>query len=369
MNTYAEALHLVTMLLVVLAVPPLMVHLVPKKKEEHNEAQPFTKNATGRFPFFDVVKGIAILAVVVIHMTDLWPGDSSISAASLNTIDATMRFALPVFFIASGILLTPPRYTLSGLGAFYGKRIGGLAVPYVLVGMVLAWLYALPLSVFWHGLYTGQLSVPYYFLLILFQLYLLYPWICRLAQKRWFVYISLFFSIGMQLSPYWYLHDIPLAFRFLFFFVWGIHMRDQILQGSISRRVWPWATLFTLFWVVYLYFPGPFYNMRPFYGVAVFMLLYLTYQKNYVPQRVMHSVGAIGRMSLWIFLVHYPLMAYGIPAVVRALPQYTGWVSFGLLTVLSMLCSTALAALCAWAYGHAATGVVHVLRTAGAHKR
>ena len=50
-----------------------------------------------RIPFFDFIKGIAVLSVVFIHSTDLFP--------ETNFLKLVLWFALPLFVFESGYLL------------------------------------------------------------------------------------------------------------------------------------------------------------------------------------------------------------------------------------------------------------------------
>jgi peptidoglycan/LPS O-acetylase OafA/YrhL len=166
---------------------------------------------------------------------------------------------------------------------------------------------------FIHDFFSGQISVPFYFIIVLFQLYLLYPFVVQLAKKRWFVYATLVFSLLNQFSLMWWIHDIPLAFRFLFFFVWGIYMREQLLVTGTQRIFKPWIALIALFSVYYLVFPGDYYNMRPYYGLSVFMLLYFLFTSGWVHAKIETSLAWLGKLSLWIFLLHFPLMEWAFP--------------------------------------------------------
>jgi hypothetical protein len=68
------------------------------------------------------------------------------------------------------------------------------------------------------NLVTGDTSVPFYFIVVLFQLYLLYPWLQPLAQHRFFVFGALICSLIFAFIPsLWDWHSVPTFFLYLFF--------------------------------------------------------------------------------------------------------------------------------------------------------
>ncbi len=358
MEAFAEQFHLLLLTAIVFLLPPLAQALVPPY--EHADGRLLRTNGSGRILLFDALKGIAILAVIVIHVTDLWPSSAASIHPFLDMLDASMRFALPFFFMLSGILLTPPGSGAQQLLSFYRDRLVTIFVPYALVVVVLGYLYRLsPLEV-WHGFYTGSLSVPFYFLVILAQLYLLYPLLARVARKRWFVYASLLFSVGAQLLPYWYVFEIPLAFRFVGFFVWGVYMSEYVRRGQTSQRILPYGALVVLFFAGYALFPGAYYNMRPYYGIGLFMVLYLLYLKGYLAPVIEQWLAYTGAMSLWIFLLHYPIMAYLIPAIAPLLPQSAA-PALVILVLFSVVISLASGFLGAYLYQQLTHGVKRLL--------
>ena len=66
----------------------------------------FQKN--GRLPFFDFLKGIAIIAVIFIHCFIFIGKTFPDKTFYIHIVNNLFRFAVPFFFIISGILLTPP---------------------------------------------------------------------------------------------------------------------------------------------------------------------------------------------------------------------------------------------------------------------
>jgi hypothetical protein len=176
------------------------------------------------------------------------------------------------------------------------------------------------------NLITGNGSVPLYFIVVLFQLYLIYPFIADLSKERWFVYTSFWFSlIFFYLHPFVYLLEVPTLFRFFFFFVWGIYMREQLLLGRLRREWLPWAVIIALCVLVYVIFPGQYFNVRLFYGLGVMSLLFMLFTSSMNFGVVEKLLAWVGSMSLWIFLTHFTLMEYMLPYLWSSVDDNPYW--------------------------------------------
>ncbi|MGM0629397.1 MAG: acyltransferase family protein, partial [Patescibacteria group bacterium] len=85
--------------------------------------------------FFDFSKGIAILAVIIIHtvfIMNAFSEDLSVYSLQWNEgINRVMRFAIPVFFISSGALLFLTGLDKESLKDFYLPKIKRIFIPYV----------------------------------------------------------------------------------------------------------------------------------------------------------------------------------------------------------------------------------------------
>ena len=339
-----EFIYLLVMTAWVLLLPPLRKSFVPIPTSSSSN-KTLHKESGGRYQVFDMMRGIAIIAVIVIHVTYLFPlADSSINVAILQSVDASMRFALPIFYITSGVLIIAPKNTFQGVMSFYWKRVVSIIPPYLLVTGALAVIEKLSWDEFLYNVFTGNGSVPFYFVIVLLQLYLVYPLIERWTKNRWFVFFIFFVSLLAQFQvSYWYIFDVPMAFRFLFFFVWGIYMKNQFLEGTLSRKPAPWVGMIALCVLVYAVYPGQYFNMHPFYGVAMTVVLFLffTAGKNF---RIVEKLFAwTGSMSLWVFLTHFPLMEY-------VLPLY--WRSVSLPTIMLLVTSCIISIVASIAFGY-----------------
>jgi surface polysaccharide O-acyltransferase-like enzyme len=80
-------------------------------------------SAGGRLWSLDVLKGIVITAVILMHVCYLFPREvyGAPSDALMNVFNAVLRFA-PIIFIASVVLLTYTRHSVRELMRWFGKH-------------------------------------------------------------------------------------------------------------------------------------------------------------------------------------------------------------------------------------------------------
>ncbi len=188
----------------------------------------------------DFLKLIAIIAVVLIHVSTAFIDRSSPFSFDffifviLNQIS---RFAVPIFFAASGLLLAL-RYTSIPSPLHFYKRRLRLLIPYTF------WVFTYFLIIFPHPLknvlqlnfiyqyLTGAPSYQLYFIPTLFILYLLFPLLINYKNvfltKKFLFFLTIFESILLS-TTYFTDSQIPLftpiriALYNLFPFVLGIY--------------------------------------------------------------------------------------------------------------------------------------------------
>ncbi len=165
------------------------------------------------FPQVTVLRGIAILAVLSIHVSPfcraLDPAGAFGRTIPLYTsIDAISQFAVPLFVFISGFVLYNKYRSDYSVAAFYKRRIAATLPPYLCLSTFsIVLLYFGIFSSRRQGLditdvalkyLTGTSLGPLWFFILIFQIYLLYPLIehvfsRKLAGNRTFpVLIALF---------------------------------------------------------------------------------------------------------------------------------------------------------------------------------
>ncbi|MBP6913473.1 MAG: acyltransferase [Candidatus Levybacteria bacterium] len=188
----------------------------------------------------DFLKLIAIIAVVLIHVSTAFIDRSSPFSFNfyvLVILNQISRFAVPVFFAASGLLLAL-RYTSIPSPLHFYKRRLRLLIPYTF------WIFTYFLIIFPHPLksvfqlnfiykyLTGAPSYQLYFIPTLFVLYLLFPLLINYKNffftKKILLLLAIFESILLSII-YFTDSQIPLftpiriAIYNLFPFVLGVY--------------------------------------------------------------------------------------------------------------------------------------------------
>ena len=261
------------------------------------------KASRGRIKYFDFLKGVSIIAVIIIHVGYMFlTFYENPSINFLNHINNVLRFAVPFFFIISGILIRDKVGTLSEIKQFYIKKIVKIFIPFLIANVIVALMYSRSFSVFFVDLIIGNGSPPYYFIIVLLQFYLLYPLLVRQREKGWFLPLVLVFSVLV-----FYLESMgepttfPFFGKYLFFFAYGLTKREYYLSEKVKSMKLYWLTIIVAYLLLLFVFDGYYYNTRYVYAIALFNLIFESKDKL----MVLHKPFAwTGRYSLWIYLTH-----------------------------------------------------------------
>jgi len=314
-----EILSTITILFVVIALPFLRKPFfsIPKKETEIN---------FDRLPFFDFLKGIAIVAVICIHciyqqILTLPLGHEH----ALFFLNNLLRFTIPFFFILSGVLLNPNEKNWK---RFYTKKISRLLIPYILCVLAIGIYTEMPLKDVFLQSFTGRLALPYYFIIVLFQMYLFYPLFLRWKKYKWFLPLILGISVCSFFIPQtWLLFGIPTAFQYLFFFVYGIAKRDLFLSSNAQKQnAFPWVMMICIYIALLFFYPDYYYNTRYVYGPALIHIAFILKDKLYSQNTIGKFIEKLGKKSLWIFLTHYLIVLLTYKFFQNTINNY--WINF-----------------------------------------
>ena len=306
-----------------------------------------------RIGFFDFLKGVAILAIVAIHATTVFP-----EYAWANSF---LWFAVPLFIFSTGYLLAR-RYAKPAADYYrsFAKRV---ALPYVIfclaVGIAAAVLNArFDAAAFSVDVLLGRFNGgALYFIPLIIQLYLLFPLLQKARQNvpPWMMLllayaISIFFKLydNAAQATAWNADPVSLAFcgRYLFFFAAGMYL-SHIELGKKAQRV-AGASLFvfllasalainTDFFPVYLYF----------YPLACLIIIAAAYHaaERWL-EGICNALKETGKASLFIYLVH--------PAVIFSTAVALAGVSMPVAFLLVILVSVVVGMAAATTYQKAA---------------
>lgn len=290
-----------------------------------------------RFDDLYVLRLIATVAVIAIHTTSQ---DMTLSFLGYYG-NQLARFSVPMFLILSGFLLFQSDLTdgLLPLSQFYRKRFRRILLPYILWTI----FYSLILHYYFNGTQNAHMILPdmirhfflgngfthLYFVVIIIQLYLLYPFMRNTfkAYPGICLLLSLLVSFICQLLLY--LHAVNaihlpvyhgeiylIAFPvWLFYFILGMFLalKDQDLEQS-GKLSWPgWAAVWAASFALLLWdshrTASFALSLKPtviFYATASFF--FLRSWLNRYPVKVGPFIKWFSDQSFLIYLLH-PLMA------------------------------------------------------------
>jgi peptidoglycan/LPS O-acetylase OafA/YrhL len=225
---------------------------------------------------FDYLRGLAIIAVVIIHCTgSYWWKQSSdqlnilvLVNSSLNTLSA---FAVPVFIFISGFILSYSYRKEVTIKNFYKKKFGYILPPYFafsflyliyyLINGALSLQSDLVLIIF--KLFTASMAYHLWFIALIIQFYLIFPYVIKLysyfiKNKNLVLYLSLVISFTYSMSKimiYYIMNNRNIAvdsyfykivnlfldrifLPYLFFFILGVYLsKNRHFFYKITKNV------------------------------------------------------------------------------------------------------------------------------------
>lgn len=136
----------------------------------------------------DYIRAISMLGVIVIHVSSTFVNaQSNLMIAGMNPafiLNQVVRFAVPLFILLSGLSLGFGKTNLS-YPAFLKSRCIKILIPY-LIWSSLYWLVyhkGQGFSAFAKALLRGGAASHLYFIIIMLQLYLLYPLLKKAVRR------------------------------------------------------------------------------------------------------------------------------------------------------------------------------------------
>lgn len=228
-----------------------------------------------RLTEIDFIRCIAILSVIAIHIT----GSYSMNSTLIYLWNQSMRYAVPIFILLSGLVLyySDMNKDKFSLITFYIKRVNKVFIPYLvwtLIFLIYNNRHELGKIYFSVGSFLSDLGrnllfgtgyYHLYFIVIILQLYLIYPLLRYLFKKAPFFTLicSLLCSAAFQTIFYLQFFKIriippltyPYAFLFpvwIFYFVFGMYFVSNLSKWQ--KRLEYRGLLLFVIWVLNLSF-------------------------------------------------------------------------------------------------------------------
>ena len=167
-----------------------------------------------------ILKGLAIIPVVLIHYSAYLQGIYTTSKFQLFfiAVDQLGRYCVPLFLLLSGYGLALRYKNEQPIWlAFIKTRLWKLiplyvlwsVVSYILLSVVPAWQSTGVHQPLWYQLLTGSADYQLYFVILIFQLYAVFPFFLRLVKKYPTLTLILSFMAQLFLFIYYRSYELP----------------------------------------------------------------------------------------------------------------------------------------------------------------
>ncbi|MCX7708285.1 MAG: acyltransferase [Clostridia bacterium] len=324
---------------------------------------------------FDFIRAVAALSVIAIHVTGIYVY-SSRAAYAWNQ---AMRYAVPLFIILSGFLLAYSEVGKKNLSysEFIQKRFKKIVIPYLIWTTIYVLfnlrghykeafsdIYQFGGS-FMKNILFGTGDLHLYFVIIILQMYLLYP-LLKMLLARWEGATLLFsFAITLYFQTGIYLQNIKVArilprtwipyyesfLPWLFFFVFGMvavgrmeGWRERYLKGwGISGVIWGISFLVLISDSIFTQTNAD--SIKPtvmLYCMTSFFFFYTAALKlKDTSTRIGDILDWLSKQSFLIYLSHILILVLLKGAVRKiGLPGlWDGSIGMGLLFIANVVCT------------------------------
>ena len=282
----------------------------------------------------ELLRGIAILAVIGVHTTMFFVGTKVITLLTFTNLylDVIFHYAVPLFITISGYVLSL-KYTQDfELKHFYLRRLGNILPPYLLTNL---FFYILPeIYIYKSGstvqeilykLATFSTAMHFWFFIIIIELYLAYPLILRAYKyllRRFDLKITLCLFFLVQVVSSIFLTGTDIFLKDIFYFILGmsLNLHKDLICGALQKlnaKILPAVTLLVSLCASYLWYNFylvardiVFMQIRGLvdtvlYSLIVVLLFFLTRAQHLYDNGISAFVsGVLGKYSFGIYLIH-----------------------------------------------------------------
>jgi peptidoglycan/LPS O-acetylase OafA/YrhL len=260
---------------------------------------------------FEGLRGIAIIAVIAIHASGYLPTNELVIG-----FRQLLNFAVPAFVFISGYWIGEIR----DYRAFVSKRLTRILIPYLFWSLlVIIATHSYDSALF--KLLTGSSLGPYYFILMLAQLYILAPVFIYLNHRSWgpatIMLTSALFLTGTYILRIDY--DAPLYMYALPCLGWAVFFELGMLTRKKRYKI-PTSMIILAAFIAIL--EGiTIYNIsnQAFAASAVKFGAFI-YSASVVLLWRSTSFAHLGGYAFGIYLIHIPVLGF----VHKYLPQIAG---------------------------------------------
>jgi len=300
--------------------------------------------STKRRDELDAYKGIAILAVLIIHLSGNLMSRLEVMSPPMVAVAALNRicqFAVPAFLMLSAFLNGGSLMRGASQEKFFGRRFRRALWPYILwsaAGIAIntangqfKWTYGCIL----YTMLWGKAYYHLYFLSLVLQLYLLLPFAVRLFRARPPFWLAAAVTIAVQGGIYYlnrYVHTLHVMSSMIFWFLPVVSLglwlasREDDIPGMLKRNVAAVAAAVAV--SLFIYLPQA---MAMVCGHTVNTCLYQAGQwlysagASFLLMCIVFVIPGLGKSAALRYLGVYSMQIYLVhPFVMTALDIYLG---------------------------------------------
>lgn len=184
----------------------------------------------------DSLRGLAIIGVVFIHSST---GENI--HISLRIVDGIFKFAVPLFIFISGYFtyLNKDKIKMSYKKYIY-SRVKKIIIPYVVLTLISALIFSTPLKKVLFNIVFGTATVPYYYIIVIFQMYILSFYLLKKFEKNNKKFLITSFIITVSYSALYYFQLYTKRMIYIPYFMWQFpnYLFYFILGFSVNTNIW-----------------------------------------------------------------------------------------------------------------------------------
>ncbi len=282
--------------------------------------------------YFDQLRGIAIIAIVAIHVSSVIFNINSADKANFSFLfnyRQLLNFAVPLFIFVSGYFMAKKDVSNSKkYKSFIFKRASKILIPYAIYTSIFIIIdyhsgEDISLKTITRNFLTGDVVSPYYFFILIFQYYLLLPLLQKINSSKGLI-ISIIINIlyfvflyMYRVNSYYDISNLNYATIFLawiFFYQYGLYcgkygapkksviflvlLAISIILILIESAFWMTHKQLVSFAISQLRISSFIYSLCLINVLVSYRFFYLKF------------LSSIGLVSFGIFLTHMFLLLY-----------------------------------------------------------
>lgn len=285
-----------------------------------------------RDDYFDQLRGIAIIALVAIHISSVIVDRNFANTFNFSFLfiyRQLLNFVIPLFIFVSGYFMAIKDVsTIKKYQSFIFKQAKKILIPYVIFTSIFILIdcysgESITLKSVTLNFLTGNVVSPYFFIILIFQYYLLLPILQKINNLKGLI-ISIIINILYFVALYIYrinlTQDIPNLYYALIFPAWLFFYQYGLYSGKYGlpkkSTIWLWLLplsiililIESLFWLKEKHLVSfAISQLRVSSFIYSFILINILVSYRFFNIKFLSKIGLV---SFGIYLTHMFLLVY-----------------------------------------------------------